>query len=134
MIRERFNMSDNNMNGKDFLLGAVVGGVIGAVSALLLAPKTGKELRSDLSDQYQNVSERTQKLANDVSERTQKIAADVNERTQKLAGEVNVRSQEIAGKAKDVASTVTSEIKAWKEAKKDQVEDAVEEVAEKAEK
>lgn len=111
-------MSDNNMNGKDFLLGAVVGGVIGAVSALLLAPKTGKELRTDLSDQYQNVSERTQKIANDVSEKTQK-----------LAGEVSTKSQEIAGKAKDVASTVTSEVKAWKDAKKSQAE-AVEETVE----
>lgn len=120
-------MSDNNMNGKDFLLGAVVGGVIGAVSALLLAPKTGKELRTDLSDQYQNVSERTQKIASDVSERSQKIASDVSEKTQKLAGEVSTKSQEIAGKAKDVASTVTSEVKAWKDAKKSQAEEAVEE-------
>ena len=41
-------MSDNNMNGKDFLLGAVVGGVIGAITALLLAPKPGDELRAIL--------------------------------------------------------------------------------------
>ncbi|MCZ2257952.1 YtxH domain-containing protein [Sporosarcina sp. G11-34] len=34
-----------------FLAGALVGGVIGAAAALFLAPKTGKEMRDDLSEQ-----------------------------------------------------------------------------------
>jgi gas vesicle protein len=34
--------------GKDFLLGAVVGGLIGAAVALLLTPKTGREMREEL--------------------------------------------------------------------------------------
>lgn len=40
-----------NKNGESsnhFFLGAVVGGVVGAFAALLLAPKTGKELRKAL--------------------------------------------------------------------------------------
>ena len=34
-----------------FFLGAVIGGTAAAVAALLLAPKSGKELRDDLSNQ-----------------------------------------------------------------------------------
>jgi gas vesicle protein len=34
--------------GKDFLLGAVVGGLVGAAVALMLAPKPGKEFRKDV--------------------------------------------------------------------------------------
>ncbi|WP_193394523.1 YtxH domain-containing protein, partial [Paenibacillus sp. A3] len=30
---------------KDLLVGAVIGGVLGAVTALLFAPKSGRELR-----------------------------------------------------------------------------------------
>lgn len=90
-------MSNNNMNGKDFLLGAVVGGVIGAISALLLAPKKGKELREDIATQYHNVSEKTQELA----------------------GVVGRKGQEYAEKAKEVASNVTSELKNWKEGRKE---------------
>ena len=100
-------MSDNNMNGKDFLLGAVVGGVIGAVTALLLAPKSGRELRGDISHQYQNVSEKTKHLASDVSEKTQAIARDVS-----------VKSQEIASKAKEFGSKVASDVKDWNETRK----------------
>jgi gas vesicle protein len=123
-------MSDhNNMNGKDFLLGAVVGGLLGAVTALLLAPKAGSELRSDLSEQYQNVSEKTQKIAGDVSERTQKIAGDVSQRTQVLASTVSEKSKEYAGKAKEAAESVTNEIKSWKEVKKEAA-DAAEDIAE----
>ena len=33
-----------------FLWGALAGGVIGSVTALLLAPKSGRELRSDLNE------------------------------------------------------------------------------------
>lgn len=98
-------MSENNMNGKDFLLGIVVGSALGAVTALLLAPKSGRELRSDISDQYQQISEKTQQIASDLSEKTQKIASEVGE-----------KSQDLIGKAKDVVSTVTNEIKARKDA------------------
>ena len=34
-----------------FLLGAVIGGTAAAVAALLLAPKSGKELRDELAAQ-----------------------------------------------------------------------------------
>ncbi|PTM59969.1 YtxH domain-containing protein [Desmospora activa] len=40
------------LNGKDFFIGAVVGGFIGATAALLLAPKTGRETREDLSRNF----------------------------------------------------------------------------------
>ena len=40
-------MSENNSGG--FFLGALLGGVVGAAVALAFAPKTGRELRADLS-------------------------------------------------------------------------------------
>jgi gas vesicle protein len=118
-------MSNNNMNGKDFLLGAVVGGVLGAVTALLLAPKSGRELRTDIADGYHTVSDKTQEIAGTVSQKSQEIAGTVGQKSQEIAGVVSERSQEIAktvgthtsewaGKAKDAASTVAGEIKSWK--------------------
>lgn len=88
---------NNNMNGKDFLLGAVVGAAVGAISALLLAPKTGKDLRGDIATQYSNVSEKTQEIA----------------------GVVKSKGSEYAGKAKEVASGVTADIKSWRDARKE---------------
>jgi gas vesicle protein len=43
-------MENDNSNTKSFFLGALIGGAIGAVAALLLAPKSGKELRRDIVD------------------------------------------------------------------------------------
>ncbi len=74
-------MSNHRNGGKDFLLGAVVGGILGAVSALLLAPKSGRELRSDLS-------EKSQAAVSKAKETIESIAADVKEwrESRKLVG------------------------------------------------
>jgi gas vesicle protein len=90
-------MAENNMSGKDFLLGAVVGAALGAITALLLAPKSGKELRGDIAHQYHNVSEKTQEIA----------------------GVVKNKSLELAEKAKEVAATVTNDIKQWRDSRKE---------------
>jgi len=116
------------MNGKDFLLGAVVGGVIGAITALLLAPKPGDELRADIKDTVNTVSNRTQEIANQVTDKSQVIAKNVSERSQVLAKNVSERGQVIAktvgsqttewvDKAKELAETVVTEVKGWKEAR-----------------
>lgn len=43
------NNEAKSFNGKDFVLGSIIGALGGALTALLLAPKTGTELRSDLN-------------------------------------------------------------------------------------
>ena len=35
-------------NARNFILGALAGGVAGSVTALLLAPKSGRQLRKDI--------------------------------------------------------------------------------------
>ena len=85
------------MNGKDFLLGAVAGAVVGALAALLLAPKSGRELRGDIAEQYHNVAHKTQEFAQTVSS----------------------KSQELAGKAKELANAITEDLKQWREGRKE---------------
>jgi gas vesicle protein len=43
-------MKNENLDKKSLLLGAVIGGAIGAITALLFAPKSGRELRRDIID------------------------------------------------------------------------------------
>lgn len=43
-------MSHESNYTKGFLIGSLVGGVAGALTALLLAPKSGSELRKDIAD------------------------------------------------------------------------------------
>lgn len=43
-------MSNEKKSTKSFLLGFLAGGAIGAIVALLYAPKSGKEMREDLRE------------------------------------------------------------------------------------
>jgi gas vesicle protein len=108
----------NNVDGKDFLIGAVVGGLLGAMAALLLAPKSGRELRQDISEQYGTISEKTQQIANTVSEKTQQIASTVGEKTAVIAKTATTHTADWVDKAKDVAGTVIDEVKTWNEKRK----------------
>lgn len=63
---------------KDVLLGIVLGGVIGATTALLLAPKSGPELRQDISDKFQEISENTQDFASSIQEEGQRFAKNAS--------------------------------------------------------
>ncbi len=53
---------------KSLLWGALIGSVVGSVTALLLAPKSGKELRQDIAEGARTIGTKTQEFAGKVSE------------------------------------------------------------------
>lgn len=55
---------EEEMSSKDFLIGALIGGIIGAATALFLAPKSGKELRADLNTQASTLKEKATQGSN----------------------------------------------------------------------
>ncbi|WP_186438537.1 YtxH domain-containing protein [Cohnella terricola] len=59
--------------------GALIGGVIGAAAALLLAPKSGKELRGDIRDRYSSMQDRTKQLLSEAGNRTREMAKHVGQ-------------------------------------------------------
>ncbi|WP_138753234.1 YtxH domain-containing protein [Paenibacillus sinopodophylli] len=85
---------------KGFLLGALAGGVVGSITALLLAPKPGKELRQDISDGAQKVSETTVK-----------VAGQVGDTTGRIAKQIGGQAIQIAGRTKQAASGVVSSVR-----------------------
>ena len=48
-------MSNENNYWKGLVAGTIIGGLAGAVTALLLAPKSGKELRKDIAEKSQDL-------------------------------------------------------------------------------
>lgn len=58
---------------KGFAIGALFGGLIGGITALLFAPKSGEKLRKDLAKKYQNVSDKTCELIDGVCEQTSEL-------------------------------------------------------------
>lgn len=51
-------------DGSSFVKVAVIGGLLGCLAGILIAPKAGKELRRNLADGYHTVSDKAQSLKN----------------------------------------------------------------------
>ncbi|WP_442601405.1 YtxH domain-containing protein [Paenibacillus sp. KN14-4R] len=105
-----------NQRVKDWVIGSLVGGAVGAVTALLLAPKSGRELRADIAEGYDTVSEKTKEIAVAVGEKTQEIAKVVGEQT-----------SEWIGAAKDVAGGIAEGVRNRRAIRKElQIEESAE--------
>lgn len=63
----------NQHNGFDFVKGALIGGVLGSVAALLSAPKSGRELREDIADTYNNVNQKSHELASNIRDKKRQL-------------------------------------------------------------
>ncbi|WP_438349731.1 YtxH domain-containing protein [Paenibacillus sp. FA6] len=72
-------------NDKSFLWGALVGSLLGSVTALLLAPKQGSELRKDIADTTRQVSSKTQELVGVASEQGSNIYGIVKNKATDIA-------------------------------------------------
>lgn len=57
------------MTAKGFLIGMLVGGVVGAGAALLFAPMKGEDTRRKISDTSRSATEKVGKVASSVKER-----------------------------------------------------------------
>lgn len=73
-----------NKASKGWLWGTVVGTVVGSVTALLFAPKPGKELRQDIAEGARVAKEKTQEVAERIGEQSSQIAGKVKETTEGL--------------------------------------------------
>jgi gas vesicle protein len=97
----------------------LVGGGIGAVLALLFAPKSGTELRGDIADVTRKGIEKSKETASLVGEK----AGDYYEVTRERAGEFYQTGREKAGelteRAKQAATRSTNPFSAALEAGKD---------------
>lgn len=96
-------MMANRNSTKSFLFGALAGGIVGSVTALLLAPKPGRELRQDIADGAQQVGEATVR-----------IAGQVGESTSRFAKQVGSGATQAAVKAKDAAGSIIGSVRSWR--------------------
>ncbi len=110
-------MADEN-NGGDKLVYFLIGAGIGAVTALLFAPKPGSELRADLADatkrsldqardSTRELNERAAELyqtsverANDLAARSREAVTDLNARSRDTVNELTERGKELVNRQK----------------------------------
>ncbi len=101
-------MSQQQTSTNGVLLGAIVGGVIGAVTALLFAPKSGTELREDLTQACHTIGQKTKDIAATVGQSTKNLSTVLKEETSDLAEHAKEANHNVM----DALSAATEEVKA----------------------
>lgn len=91
-------MSD--MNTKDFLIGTLIGGIVGASAALLFAPKSGKELREDITEGAATAKDKTYEFTNAAYEKGSDIANTAIDNTKNVAKSVSDQSSQVLIRSK----------------------------------
>lgn len=92
----------NSNSSSGFLLGAIIGGVVGAATALFLAPKSGREIRSNLTHQAETLKGKTIQLVDVAKEKGAEFAVVAKETSSTIGQAVSKQSNELMGKVKPV--------------------------------
>lgn len=89
-----------------FLLGALIGGSAAAITALLLAPESGKELRARLAKKLDDVLDTTADYNDQVADK----ADDFKKLAQEKAIQLTKQSEEIANLLKEKTGLASNEL------------------------
>ena len=87
-------MSDRDEFGA-FLVGFIVGGLTGAVVALLFAPQSGEETRALIKDKSIELRDKAQHTAEEALAHAEAAAADARARAEELAKVARQRAEEL---------------------------------------
>jgi gas vesicle protein len=107
-------MSDRDEFGA-FLVGFIVGGLSGAVVALLFAPQSGDETRALIRDKSIELRDKAQISAEEAIARAEAAAADARARADDLARQLRERGQvvvdDVRERGKGAMEAVRSKVK-----------------------
>jgi gas vesicle protein len=98
-------MSDNNDLGA-FLAGFVIGGLVGAATALILAPQSGEETRSQIVNQSLALRDAGEARARHYRDMAETYTHDFLERTEEIVSEARGRAEEMGDQVQEQARIV----------------------------
>ncbi len=117
-MRHEYEREDSSVTTK--LTYLLIGGGIGAVVALLFAPKSGTELREDIADATRKGLEKSKEAASQLQERAGEYYEVGRERASELYQTAQEKAGELGDKAKGAAARTanpfTAAVEAGKEA------------------
>jgi len=88
-------MSDHDDFGA-FLVGFIVGGVAGAITALMLAPQSGEETRTLIRDKTIELRDQATHTVEETLQKAEKSAQEAVKRAEKLLEDAKLRAKEVA--------------------------------------
>lgn len=128
---DTFYDEKEDSGASSFLLGAIVGGVIGAATALFLAPKTGKEMRDDFSTQASQIKEKSIELSAIAKDKATEYGAVAKDKATEYGAVAKDKASEYGAIAKDKASDITTIAKEKTEEVTKTIQQQSEQVADK---
>ena len=124
---------ESSVNMKDFVIGALVGGIVGAAAGLLLAPKAGSELRGDVAHQAVNIKEKSVELSQQLKDQSTHLVDKVKSKTSKaptvfddgtVSSEGEEPLDEVVSAVEDVIAEATEGIEAVADAAEEKLDGA----------
>ena len=103
-------MNGNDSNTKSFLLGALIGGAVGAITALLFAPKSGRELRRDIVDNSTELYDRATDFVNTTVSEGKHKAQVIIDAAKRQADSILAATSEYCDDAKTKITTSTDTV------------------------
>lgn len=85
------------MSATKFLAGFIVGGAIGAISGVLLAPKSGEETRAMLKDGAKEAMKRADETVKEIQSKADDVVSDM----QKKGEEIKEKLQNLINQQKE---------------------------------
>lgn len=108
-------MSDRDEFGA-FLVGFIVGGLTGAVVALLFAPQSGEETRALIKDKSIELRDRASHTAEEALARAEAAAAEARARADELARELRDRGQAVYSDVRERGKAAVDSLRRGKKA------------------
>ena len=89
-------MSEQN-NGETgaFLAGFILGGLVGAAVAMIMAPSSGTETRKQIVDRGLELRGKTESRLDEARKRAEEMSGDVKTRAEKAAEEARKRAEDL---------------------------------------
>ncbi len=107
-------MSDRDEFGA-FLVGFIVGGLSGAVVALLFAPQSGEETRTLLKERSIEIRDRAASEAEEAWKQAEEAALNARLRAEELTALARTRGEELASQARARGEEIASQARSRSE-------------------
>ncbi len=99
---------NNNGIGKGLFVGFIAGGVVGAVLALLYAPKSGREFREDLGNKGDEYLDEAEKYITDARGKAKDLINEGKKRSERLINDAKNKSDELLKDAEKILTDAKS--------------------------
>jgi gas vesicle protein len=106
-------MKEENGLGKGLIIGFITGSIVGSVVALLFAPKSGKELRTDIREKSEEWWKETEDIIDRAKDKASDIINEGKKKSENLVAEAKVKVDALIKEAEEIidgAKSKTGEI------------------------